>query len=248
MALLVTGGPGTALGASGTPGATQAASTKFTTSGIYIVRMSGDPAVAYEGGIKGLKATAPKAGAKIDPFATDVVKYTTYLKGTHDTALKAVGANKLYDYTFSLNGFAARLTADQANALASRKDVLTVSPDQSHTVDTSSTPDFLGLTAEGGLWDQLGGSDTAGEGIIVGIVDSGIWPEALSFSDRVDANGTPSNDPGAKRAFQQLPGWHGKCVNGEQFVATLCNQKLIGARFYNASFGGNAGIDRPGLG
>ena len=30
---------------------------------------------------------------------------------------------------------------------------------------------------------------------------------------------------------------------GEEFNASNCNQKLIGARFYNAGFGGNAGID-----
>ena len=244
LALLVMGGPGSALGASGSTAAEHAQSAKFTTSGIYIVRMSGLPAVAYEGGIQGLKATAPSAGSKIDPFAADVVKYTTYLKGTHEKALKAVGASaRLYDYTFALDGFAARLTADQANALAARKDVLSVVPDETRVVDTSSTPDFLGISDPGGLWEELGGFDTAGDGIIVGIVDSGIWPESLSFSDRVDANGNPSNAPGAKRAFQQIPGWHGKCVNGEQFVATLCNQKLIGARYYNASFGGNAGID-----
>jgi subtilisin family serine protease len=237
LALLVTGGPGSALGASGTTSATPATSAKFTTSGNYIVQMSGDPAVAYEGGIRGLKATAPKAGAKINPFATDVVKYTSYLKGNHDAALKAVGATqKLYDYTFSYDGFAARLTAAQANALAARKDVVSVVPDALHEVDTSSTPTFLGLDAEGGLWDQLGGVGSAGEDIVIGVVDSGIWPESLSFTDRVDANGVPSNAPGAKRAFQQLPGWHGKCVNGEQFVATLCNQKLIGAQFFNAGW------------
>ena len=30
---------------------------------------------------------------------------------------------------------------------------------------------------------------------------------------------------------------------GEQFNASNCNQKLIGARFYNEGWGGNAGID-----
>ncbi|HEX5589387.1 MAG TPA: S8 family serine peptidase, partial [Candidatus Limnocylindrales bacterium] len=206
--------------------------------------MSGDPAVVYQGGIKGLKATAPREGSKIDPFASDVVKYTTYLKGKHDAAMKAVGAStKLYSYTFSLDAFAARLTADQANALAARKDVISVVPDEVREIDTSSTPGFLGISNPGGLWDQLGGFDSAGEDIIVGIVDSGIWPESLSFADRVDASGAPSNAPGAKRVYQQIPGWHGKCVPGEQFTATLCNQKLIGAQYFNAGQGGNAKID-----
>jgi subtilisin family serine protease len=248
LALLLTSGPSGALGAPSASADGHAQGAKFISSGIYIVRMSGDPAVAYEGAIAGLKATAPQAGAKINPNAADVVKYTDHLKATHDVALKAVGASqKIYDYVFTNDAFAARLTADQANALAARKDVLSVEADAIHTLDTSSTPSFLGLDAAGGLWDQLGGFGHAGDGIIIGDVDSGIWPESLSFADRVDADGTPSSSPGAKRAYQQLPGWHGKCVPGEDFTATDCNQKLIGARYYNAGQGGNAGInaDRP---
>jgi subtilisin family serine protease len=247
LALLVTGGPGAALGAPGAPAAADhAQSAKFTSSGAYIVSMSGDPAVAYTGGIKGLPATAPRPDAKIDPSASNVVKYTNYLKSNHDAALKGVGATqKLYDYTFSNDGFAARLTAAQANALAVRSDVLSVVPDELHEVDTSSTPSFLGLDAEGGLWDQLGGVTSAGEGIIIGVVDSGIWPESLSFADREDENGVPSAK--GSKVFQQIPGWHGKCKPGESFNAADCNQKLIGAQFFNAAWGGSAAVeaDRP---
>jgi len=175
-----------------------------------------------------------------------VTKYVSHLNSKHDAKLKGVGAaatKKLYDYAFSFNGFAAQLTAAQANKLAADKDVVTVSPAETRKADTSNTPTFLGLTAPGGLWDQLGGFAHAGEGIIIGDIDSGIWPESLSFTDRVDANGVPSRAPSAKLAYQQIPGWHGKCTPGEAFVASLCNQKLIGARWYNASQGGNAGID-----
>ena len=217
---------------------------QFTTDGIYIVQLVDAPAVAYDGGVQGLKATRPGDGKKIDPTSSVVVRYTDYLKNRHDAVLKGVGgSNKLYDYTFSFNGFAARLTAAQANRLAATKGVLTVSPSETYKVDTSSTPAFLGLSDEGGLWDQVGGTSDAGEGVIIGIIDSGIWPESLSFADRIDAAGHPSNAPGAKRAYQQIPGWHGKCVPGEGFTASNCNQKLIGAQYFNASQGGNAGID-----
>ncbi len=43
--------------------------------------------------------------------------------------------------------------------------------------------------------------------------------------------------------YQQIPGWNGKCTPGEAFTGSDCNQKLIGARYYNAGWGGNAGID-----
>ena len=223
-----------------------AGSKAFTKAGNYIVQLAEWPVVAYDGSISGYKATKPRPGSKIDPQSADVSKYASYLISRHDAMLRSAGATKkLYSYTYSYNGFAARLSAAQANKLAVSKGVVAISLDKMYNVDTSSTPTFLGLDAEGGLWDQLGGTGKAGEGIIIGVVDSGIWPESLSFADRVNANGVPSTK--GSKVFQQIPGWHGKCSPGENFTATNCNQKLIGARYFNAGFGGNAGInaDRP---
>jgi hypothetical protein len=88
---------------------------------------------------------------------------------------------------------------------------------------------------------MLGGVGSAGEDIIIGVVDSGIWPESLSFSDRTGVNGNATKD--GKLSYQQIPGWHGKCTPGEEFNASMCNQKLIGAQYFNAGWGGDAGID-----
>ena len=211
----------------------------FETSpnGIYIVQMVDKPVVAYEGDIKGLKATKPKNGKKIDPNSPAVVDYVSYLVSKHDQALAKVGGQKVYDYAYTYNGFAAKLSPGQAKKLAGVEGVLVVSPDEIRTIDTSTTPDFLGLTAEGGLWDM----GFTGEDVIIGIVDSGIWPESLSFTDRTGANGNASKD--GKLDYQQIPGWHGKCTPGEDFPASACNQKLIGAQYFNAGLGGDAGID-----
>jgi hypothetical protein len=115
--------------------------------------------------------------------------------------------------------------------------VMGVIKDQFYDVDTATTIDFLGLTAPGSMYAQ----GYKGENVIIGIVDSGAWPEHPSFSDRTDVNGNGTKD--GKLGYQQIPGWNGKCQPGEEFNASHCNQKLIGARFYNAGFGGNAGID-----
>jgi subtilisin family serine protease len=207
-------------------------------NGIYIVRMLDLPVVAYEGDIKGLKATKPADGKKIDPLSPAVVNYVAYLDSKHDQALDKVGGGKkVYDFRYSINGFAAQLTLEQANQLALLKGVEAVEPDQEYTVDTSTTPDFLGLTDNNGLWDM--GYD--GEDVIIGIVDSGIWPESASFSDRTGTNGNDKKD--GKLDYHQIPGWHGKCTPGEEFTASDCNQKLIGAQYFNAGYGGDAGID-----
>jgi subtilisin family serine protease len=211
-------------------------------SKLYIVQMIQQPVVAYKGGIPGFKATAPKKNQKIDPNSADVVKYADYLKGRHDEALgKVGGARKAYSYVYSFNGFAAELSLSQVAAMRSVEGVVAVSKDELNYLDTSSTPDFLGLTAPNGLWAQLGGVGSAGEDVIIGIVDGGIWPEHPSFSDRTGTNGNGTQD--GKLSYQQIPGWHGRCVPGEEFNASNCNQKLIGAQYFNAGWGGNAGID-----
>ena len=219
-------------------------------TGLYIVQMQADPAVAYEGGVAGIPATKPANGKKFDSRAAGVEQYVGHLKATHDSALASVGAEKVYDYVYTYNGAAARMTADQAAALAKRADVVAVVPEMTYTVDTSSTPTFLGLDAENGIWDRLNGpkgygsKGGAGENIIIGVVDSGIWPQSTSFSDR-QILGTKAGKVvyGPVAVGPPPAGWAGTCQTGEQFAATDCNNKLIGARYFNASQGGNAGID-----
>ncbi|KAF5406632.1 MAG: Subtilase family protein [Candidatus Udaeobacter sp.] len=212
-------------------------------NGVYIVQMLAAPAVSYSGGIAGYNATAPQHGRKIDPAARDTVRYVGYLKSKHDAALRKVGGGqKIYDYGISYNGFAAKLTAKQSAALKKQDGVLAVTPDEMVSQDTSSTPHFLGLDAPSGIWEQLGGPTGtrthagAGENIVIGVVDSGIWPQSKSFSDR-DANG--------KLIYQPFGGRHGRCEESSadgSWSSDNCNKKLMWARHFNAAWGGDPGI------
>jgi subtilisin family serine protease len=208
-------------------------------SKIYIVQMADPPVVAFTGGVAGLRATKPSRGQKIDPNSPQVVRYVEFLTAKHDDALLRVGgARKVYSYKYSFNGFAAELSAAQAEALRDLPGVLSVQKDEARSLDTSSTPGFLGLSGPTGVWET---TRATGENVIIGIVDGGVWPEHPSFSDRTDVNGNATKD--GKLGYQQIPGWHGRCVPGEAFNASNCNQKLIGAQYFNAGWGGNAGID-----
>ncbi len=214
------------------------------TNNVYIVQMLQAPVVAYDGSTPGLRATRPNKGQKIDPNSPDVMLYSAFLDDQHNRTLSAVGnGKKLYDYRYTFNGFAAELTPQEAEAIKNVPGVLNVVKDELQTMDTATTPTSLGLTAPGGLWEQLGGYANAGDGIIIGIVDSGVWPEGLSYSDRTGLNGNETQD--GKLSFHQIPGWHGRCRPGELFNASNCNQKLIGATWYNAGWGGDAGIKDP---
>lgn len=213
-----------------------ASANSKVTNKAYIVQLIDQPVVAYTGGIKGYGATKPSKGQKINPNDPKVYSYMGYLASRQDAVLARVGGKKLYNYGYAFSGFAAELTPDQAKKLARAPGVLAVTKDEMRRVETSSTPAFLGLSGNSGFW----ATKAKGENVVIGIVDSGVWPEHPSFTDRTGTNGNASKD--GKLAYQQIPGWHGKCVPGDAFAASDCNQKLIGAQYFNAGFGGNAAI------
>lgn len=222
-----------AVPASGAPSA-QAVKT-------YIVQIIQPPAVAYEGGIAGYPATKPAPDEGIDRTADAVRRYTAYLNAQHAAVLAKVGgAERIYDYNIAYNGFAAKLTEQQAEALKTVKGVVAVSENELRPVDTSSTPSFLGLDKAGGAWQKLGGVGSAGENVVVGILDGGIWPEAPAFSDKV-GNQVGSGLP----AYTKLPysQWKGICTYGQEFDKGDCSNKIVGARWYIDGFGGPGATD-----
>lgn len=187
---------------------------------VYIVVMAADPAIAYEGGVEGLPATKPASGNKMNPNSALVKKYEKFLEKAHNKALEAVGASpsgKIYDYTISLNGFAALLTETQATEIAKQPGVALVLPDEMRYKTTDNSPDFLGLTDPGGPWEK----EYNGEGVVVGVIDTGIWPEHPSFAD----DGSYEPLPG----YEGLPSDFGNTAHNPDDAPFTCNNKLLGA-------------------
>ena len=203
----------------------------------YIVQLADKPLSSYTGGVAGIAATKPAAGARLDLNTSAAQAYGGYLIQKQQ-AVKAVvaGAPVLYDYKVVLNGFSAMLTDDEVRALKANTAVANISADTPRQMLTNYTPSFLGLDGPNGLWSQLGGKEGAGEGVVVGIIDGGIWPENLSYADRVDANGKPTFDNSGTLAYTPLAGWQGGCDSGEGFTVGHCNNKLIGARYFIDGF------------
>jgi subtilisin family serine protease len=199
----------------------------------YIVQLADKPVATYDGTVSGLQATKPAAGQRLNVDASSVQNYISYLETKQADVLATVNkAQVTNEYKVVFNGFSAMLTDAEVRALKKNAGVANISADSILQLDTSYTPTFLGLDKPGGLWDQVGGQDKAGEGIVIGIVDGGIWPEQDSFADHVDENGNPSR-AGSKLAYDAPPAsWKGICQTGEGFSAGDCNNKLIGARYF----------------
>ena len=206
----------------------------------YIVQLQHEPAASYKGEIAGLPATQPAPGATFDSRAEHVRNYVNYLgQRKLDVQATVSKAPVVADYSVVLNGFAALLTDAEVLTLKMNSAVADVHADEPRHLDTVTTAAFLGLSTAGGLWSQYAGASLLkGEDMVVGIIDGGIWPESPSFADRIDANGMPSFDPAASLVYANAPSsFVGECVAGEGFdPARHCNNKLVGARFFNAGF------------
>ena len=206
----------------------------------YIVQLAERPVATYAGGTANLAATQPLAGQRLNMGAANVAAYINYLENKQDQVIANLGddATILHRYNVVYNGFSALLTEAQARKLASTAGVVMITEDEPRELDTSYTPAFLGIDAANGLWSQLGGTSGAGEDIIVGIVDGGVSPENASFSDKVDENGVPvaAHLPGTVVYGAAPTGWSGNCQAGPGFQLSDCNNKLIGAQYFDATF------------
>ena len=202
-------------------------------SGLYIVQLADPPIAGYTGTVHGLPATKPAEGVKLDTTTSNAQSYRAYLQSKHkQIAGKAARVKTVYDYTTAFDGFAATMPASSAAALARTPGVLAVSKNTMLQTDTISTPAFLGLSAPGGLWSQLGGPGARGAGrnIVIGDIDSGITPDAPSFA--------PLSGAG------KFKGFHGTCQPADDgsWTASDCTNKIMGARWYDAGLGGDSAV------
>lgn len=226
-------GPGAADGAG--QSADKSDLTRFK-AGRYVVMLAAPPASTAA-------ATRAPGDEQFDAQGAGVASYTRRLRASHDALGRDLGFDVERHYTISANGFVADLTARQATELATDRRVLTVEKDSLVYADTWNTPDFLGLTGKRGVWKQVGGQARAGDGVVVGVIDSGIWPESRSFRGS-PLTATPQGRWGVKitgsvTSMRKSDGrlFRGRCQTGEEFDLTDCNSKLISARSYVEGYG-----------
>lgn len=216
-------------------------------AGRYVVLLNQPGATRYDGGQNGLAPTEASSGNKFNARSDKVQKYARFLERTHGQVADTVGADVLTETTIASNSFTTELTAEQATTLAADRDVLMLVKDTAFAMDTWNTPRFLGLesvsgTGTGGVWAANRGVDNAGKGVVVGILDSGIWPESGSFAGK-QLKSKPNGKfkpyrSGSTVVMDKADGtqFRGACELGEQWEASDCNEKLIGARYYAEAF------------
>ncbi|XP_022962414.1 subtilisin-like protease SBT1.9 [Cucurbita moschata] len=159
------------------------------------------------------------------PFAThhswysatlsSVLLDTSPLRTTTSSSSSSLPSKLIHCYKHAINGFTASLTPSQLDALKNSPGYVSSLRDSSVRADTTHSSNFLALSPNSGLLPI----SNYGSDVIIGFVDTGVWPESESF-----------NDDGISKIPSR---WKGECESGTHFNASLCNKKLIGGRFFN---------------
>ncbi|XP_060203476.1 subtilisin-like protease SBT1.3 [Lycium barbarum] len=122
----------------------------------------------------------------------------------------------LYTYQTAFHGVAAQLSEQEVTKLQEQHGVLAVFPETKYQLHTTRSPLFLGLEREDGT--KLWSTRLSDHNVIVGVLDTGIWPESPSFND-TGITGVPAH-------------WKGACETGRGFEKHHCSNKIVGARVF----------------
>ncbi|XP_004296128.1 PREDICTED: subtilisin-like protease-like [Fragaria vesca subsp. vesca] len=147
--------------------------------------------------------------------------------GSNERAQEAM----FYSYTGQINGFAAVLDEEEASQIAKNPNVVSVLPNRKVELHTTHSWEFMeledkaGVPRPGSLWKKA----KFGENIIIGNLDTGVWPESESFNDE---------------GFGPIPSkWRGACLFDTK-DKVRCNRKLIGARYFNKGYLANVKLNK----
>ncbi|CAL1387456.1 unnamed protein product [Linum trigynum] len=126
---------------------------------------------------------------------------------------KVASDSLIYSYHRTFNGFAARLTEAEHQKLSAYEGVVSVFPNKIAKLHTTRSWDFIRYPKNASTSTRRQQSN-----LIIGVLDTGIWPESPSFDD--SGYGPPPKK------------FKGRCQSSSNFS---CNNKIVGARFYNAA-------------
>jgi subtilisin family serine protease len=192
-----------------------------------MVKFDVDPAASYTGGVSGYRATSPTiTGHALAEPTAGVSSYLTYLKARESSIVRSITARvpnvrTLATYRIVYGGASMLVPAGEIGQLLHVPGVVAVQANRL-THPLSDDTRFIGADA---VWPSLGGQTLAGDNVIVGDLDTGIWPENPLFADK----GLPS-----------FPGTFG-CQFGDGSDPLLgptfaCNDKLIGAYAFTDTY------------
>ena len=196
-----------------------------------LIKYSYASTASYAGGIDGLAPTSPRrTGKALKDNSQAVQQYETYIKGQESQTSAAIvaavpSASIDTSYTTVYGGVSATVPGNQVSTVLGVAGVEAVQKDslqQPLAQDDATT--FVGAAA---VWPSLGGEAHAGQGVLIGLLDTGVWPESPFFADNA---GLPA--PVAPHACQFGDG----SDTAHLGPAFNCNNKLVGAYAFTHTY------------
>jgi subtilisin family serine protease len=205
-----------------------------------VVKLDVDSVATYTGGVSGFAATSPTVtGQKLTGGAAEK-RYEGYLAQKEEAFIKALrekvpGAKVSQRLRTVYGGVATAVPANKIGELLKIPGVAAIQKDQLRKPLTDSSSAFIGATS---LYPTLGGKSNAGKGVIVGVIDTGAWPEHPSFADLGNLNTPPAKADGTPRT----------CDFGDNPLTPatdvfVCNRKLIGGEKFLDTYDAVIGDD-----
>lgn len=201
-----------------------------TTSNWYIVGFKGAPlALADRDPAQGVQLPRNDRG-RLDVHAPEAVEYVQELAEAQQAILRTagelVGRPLVPQLTFqhAFNGAVLRLTEQEAARIGTLPDVTLVEPYHEYPVDTDVGPQLINAP---GIWTgsaTLGGIQTRGEGVVIGVIDSGVNIGSPSFA-ATDIDGYTHVNPLGTGNYL---GWCNPSNPNHDPIRDVCNNKLIG--------------------
>lgn len=190
-----------------------------------VVKLDHDSVATYAGGVAGYAATSPAATGRRLAASAAERRYESYLASREDTFIKTLaskvpGASVRHRLRTVYGGVSATVPANKIGELLKVPGVAAVQKDELRKPLTGDSPDFIGATS---LYPQLGGDANAGKGTIVGVIDTGAWPEHPSFADQGNLGTPPAKSDKTSRTCD-----FGDNPQTPQVDVFQCNNKLIG--------------------
>ncbi|CAH2064550.1 unnamed protein product, partial [Thlaspi arvense] len=141
----------------------------------------------------------------------------TYIVHMNQIHMTMAFENRSQWYQASIQAISssAKIVYSYSNALEGFVAMALVAPEICYKLQTTRSPLFLGL-------DDHFPINVSTSDVVIGVIDGGVWPERRSFNDM--GLGPPPRN------------WKGECKTGTNFTASLCNNKLIGARYFLKGF------------
>ncbi len=200
----------------------------------YIIQLEDASLITYRGDLPGFPATSPAVtDGEVDVKSDASINYLKYLKEKQDAFIalaETVVSRSLeitHRYDVVLNGFNAKMSAEEAARLAGLDGVRAVYANEIWELSTDVSPEFIGATS---LWEDTESTPstlaTQGEGMLVGILDTGINMDHPSFAD-VGDDGYDHTNPFGEEVYKGL------CATDP--TNFICNDKLVGVYAYTQS-------------